>query len=254
MSQPAATEPMLRVLSYNVHSQRDDVGAMTTLVRSLRPDVMIVQEAPRRFRWRSKCAQLARRFGLVYACGGLPSLGNLVLTNLRVSVHDTWCVQYPLSPGRHLRGAAVARCSVAGRQFAVAGTHLSTDPQERPVQAAALVRVLSEVDVPVVLGADLNDTEGSTAWRMVADGLTDAAAAAGQATTPTYPTAAPRQRLDVIFADPRFAVHAYRVIDGALAQSASDHFPVLADLVLTDDAVQAGQNTALPPRMPSGPA
>ncbi len=160
---------------------------MTTLVRSLRPDVMIVQEAPRRFRWRSKCAQLARRFGLVYACGGLPSLGNLVLTNLRVSVHDTWCVQYPLSPGRHLRGAAVARCSVAGRQFAVAGTHLSTDPQERPVQAAALVRVLSEVDVPLVLGADLNDTEGSTAWRMVASGLTDAAVAAGQATTTYLP-------------------------------------------------------------------
>jgi endonuclease/exonuclease/phosphatase family metal-dependent hydrolase len=249
MGQAAATGLALRVVSYNVHTQRDDVSAMTTLVRSLRPDVMIVQEAPRRFRWRSRCAQLARRFGLLYACGGLPSLGNLVLTNLRVSVHDTWCVQYPLTPGRHLRGAALARCSVAGHHFAVAGTHLSTDPRERPVQAAALAQLLSEVDVPLVLGADLNETSGSAAWRMIASGLTDVAVVAGQSTTPTYPTAAPRQRLDVIFADPRFGVRAYQVVDGALAQSASDHFPVLADLVLPD----AGQNTALPPRMPSGP-
>ena len=254
MGQAAATGPTLRVLSYNVHTQRDDLDAMTTLVRSLRPDVMIVQEAPRRFRWRSKCAQLARRFGLVYACGGLPSLGNLVLTNLRVSVHDTWCVQYPLTAGRHLRGAALARCSVAGQHFVVAGTHLSTDPEERPTQAAALARVLSDVDVPLVLGADLNDTEGSTAWRMIASGLTDVAVAAGQATTPTYSTSAPRQRLDVIFTDPRFDVRAYQVVDGALAQSASDHFPVLADLILRDNTVQAGQNPALPPKMPSGPA
>jgi endonuclease/exonuclease/phosphatase family metal-dependent hydrolase len=232
----AAPEIALRVLSYNVHSQRDDVDAMATLVRSLRPDVMIVQEGPRRFRWRGKAARLARRFGLVYVCGGLPSLGNLVLTNLRVNVHDTLCVQFPHTAGRHLRGAAVARCSVGGRHFAVVGTHLSTDPQERPVQAAVLARVLSEIQVPIVLGADLNDSAGSAAWRTVANGLTDVAAAAGHPDTSTYPSSAPRLRLDVIFADPRFQVRAYQVIDGAEARSASDHLPVMADLALAGDA------------------
>ena len=50
----------LRVLSYNVHGQRDDVAALGRLVRDLAPDIAIIQEAPRRFRWRQKCAQLAR--------------------------------------------------------------------------------------------------------------------------------------------------------------------------------------------------
>ncbi|MDI5944131.1 endonuclease, partial [Micromonospora sp. DH15] len=73
----------LRVVSYNVHSQRDDQAALAAVVRAVAPDVVIVQEAPRRFRWRQKCASLAESFGLVVAVGGLPSLGNLLLTSLR---------------------------------------------------------------------------------------------------------------------------------------------------------------------------
>ena len=102
----------LRVVSYNVHSQRDDTAALAAVVRAAAPDVVIVQEAPRRFRWRQKCATLAESFGLVVAAGGLPALGNLLLTSLRVRVRDTRCQRYPLTPGRHLRGAAYADCQV----------------------------------------------------------------------------------------------------------------------------------------------
>ena len=49
----------LRVLSYNIHSSKDDLRALATVVREIAPDVMIIQEAPRRFRWRQKCADLA---------------------------------------------------------------------------------------------------------------------------------------------------------------------------------------------------
>src|SRR3954471_11161395 len=104
----------LRVVSYNVHGMRDDRAALTGLVRDLAPDVVIVQEAPRRFRWRHKCAALADDTGLVVAAGGLPALGNLVLVSLRVKVHETWCLRFPLTPGRHMRGAAFMRGSVRG--------------------------------------------------------------------------------------------------------------------------------------------
>ena len=87
-------------------------AALAAVVREVAPDVVIVQEAPRRFRWRQKCAALAGSFGLVVAAGGLPSLGNLMLTSLRVRVHDDLVVQYPLTPGRHLRGAEFVRCAV----------------------------------------------------------------------------------------------------------------------------------------------
>jgi endonuclease/exonuclease/phosphatase family metal-dependent hydrolase len=237
------TGPTLRLLSYNVHGLRDDLGAMTALVRSLDPDVMVIQEGPRRMRWRTRCADLAHRFGLFYVCGGLPALGNLILASMRVRVHDTWCVQFPLTPGKHMRGAALARCSVGAASFVVAGSHLATAPSERPAQAAILAKVLSEVDVPAVLAADLNDTSASAAWRTLVDGRVDVAQVAGHSATPTFPVLAPRQRIDAIFADQRFDVASFRVVDTPEARRASDHFPLLADLDLRTPSINAEPST-----------
>jgi endonuclease/exonuclease/phosphatase family metal-dependent hydrolase len=217
----------VRVVSYNVHTLRDDQAALVAVVRELAPDVLLLQEAPQRFRWRHRCAVLAHAFGMVVAAGGQPGRGNLILTNLRVRVHDTWCRWYPLTPGRHLRGAAFARCSVAGVPFVVAGSHLATDPAERPSQAKLLKEALAEVDEPVVVGADLNDDPDGDAWRALADGLVDAC---GTEPSVTFSCADPRRRIDAVFVDPRIEVASYRVVDTPLARRASDHFPVVADL------------------------
>lgn len=222
----------LRVLSYNVHSQRDDTAALAEVVREAAPDVVIVQEGPRRFRWRQKCATLADSFGLVFAAGGLPSLGNVLLTSLRVRVTDTRCERYPLTPGRHLRGAAYARCRVGGVDFLLAGSHLSTDPAERPAQAAAFKRELAASPLPVVAGADLNEGPDGPAWRTVAEGLTDTAVAADRADRHTFSCADPRRRIDALFVDPRITVVDYDVVDTPRTRRASDHFPVLVDLLL----------------------
>ncbi|MEV4491913.1 endonuclease/exonuclease/phosphatase family protein [Micromonospora coxensis] len=222
----------LRVVSYNIHSQRDDTAALAAVVREAQPDVVIVQEAPRRFRWRQKSAALAESFGLVVAAGGLPSLGNLLLTSLRVRVTATRCQRFPLTPGRHLRGAAYAECRVGGARFLLAGSHLSTDPAERPNQATLLKREVADAQLPVVLGADLNDGPDSVAWRTVGEGLVDAAVAADAADRCTYSCANPRRRIDALFVDPRVTVLDYDVVDTPTTRRASDHFPVLADLLL----------------------
>jgi endonuclease/exonuclease/phosphatase family metal-dependent hydrolase len=217
----------LRVLSYNVHGLRDDRAALIGLVRDLAPDVVIVQEAPRRFRWRHRCAALADDFGMVVAAGGLPSLGNLLLTTLRVNVHETWCLRYPLTPGRHLRGAAFARCSVRGARFVVSGSHLATDPTERPAQAARWKAALTAVDAPLIAAGDINEGPGGGAWRTVADGFVSA-----ESTKLTFPATLPRQRLDAVFVSPDITVDKYDVIETDQAIRASDHLPVLADLRL----------------------
>src|SRR5690348_1919635 len=175
----------IRVLSYNIHSSKDDLDALARLVRDIAPDVMMIQEAPRRFRWRQKCADLARSFDLVVAAGGLPSLGNLILTNLRVRSREHWPVQYPLTPGRHMRGAIFVRCTVGRVGFVAAGSHLSLDATERAGQATLLKKYLAEVDEPVVFGGDLNENSGGGAWRTIADGLVDAA---GGDARPTFPS------------------------------------------------------------------
>ncbi|SCL23365.1 endonuclease/exonuclease/phosphatase family protein [Micromonospora inyonensis] len=222
----------LRVVSYNIHTQRDDRAALAEVVRAVGPDVVIVQEGPRRFRWRRRCAALAESFGLVVGAGGLPALGNLLLTSLRVRVHATRCQRFPLTPGRHLRGAAFAECAVGGARFVVAGTHLSTDPAERPAQAVLFREEVDAARWPVLVGADLNEGPGGAAWRTIADGLTDAAVAADRADRLTYSCAEPRRRIDALFVDPRITVVDYDVVDTPQTRRASDHFPVLVDLLL----------------------
>jgi endonuclease/exonuclease/phosphatase family metal-dependent hydrolase len=216
----------LRVVTYNVHGLKNDRAALVGLVRELEPDAVIVQEAPRRFRWRHKCAALANDFGMVVAAGGLPSLGNLLLVSLRLRVHETWCLRYPLTPGRHLRGAAFADCSVRGGRFTLSGSHLATDPVERPAQAARWKQELSRLDGPVIAAGDLNEGPGGGAWRTVADGLITADSPA------TFPATLPRLRLDAIFVTPDVTVDKYDVVDTDRARRASDHLPVVADLLL----------------------
>lgn len=233
----------LRVVSYNIHSGRGDRGALVEVIRGLAPDVLVVQEGPRRLRWRFHAARLARDTGMVYAAGGLPSLGNVVLTGLRVRVHEDRVLRYPLTPGRHLRGAVFARCSVAGAPFVVAGSHLATDPLERPEQARLLARACRRAagwaPAPVVLGVDVNETAAGHGWRMLA---ADAVDAAGRDGAPTYPARDPRDRIDAVLVDRRIQVTGYQVA-GARAGSAtaagraSDHLPVVADLALPPDPV-----------------
>jgi endonuclease/exonuclease/phosphatase family metal-dependent hydrolase len=223
----------LRLLSYTGHGLRDDVAALAAVVRAAEPDVVVVQEAPRRFGWRTKSAALADRLGLVVAGGGLPALGNLVLTDLRVRVHGQRCVRFPLTPGRHLRGAVVVHCSVGGTRFAVAGSHLATDDRERPAQAGILRKVLADVDEPLLVGLDVNETPDGAAWRTLTDArLVDAAVVARRADIPTFPVAAPTRRIDAILVDPRCEIVDYRVFDPPPAHLASDHFPLLVDVVL----------------------
>jgi endonuclease/exonuclease/phosphatase family metal-dependent hydrolase len=217
----------LRVMSYNVHGLADDRGALVSLIRDLEPDVLIVQEAPRRFRWRHKCAALADDAGLVVAAGGMPALGNLLLVNMRVAVHETWCTRFPLTPGRHLRGAAFARGTVRGGGFTLSGSHLSTDPAERPDQAAVWKEQLAAIEGPLIVAGDLNEGPGGGAWRMVEDGLSTATESA-----PTFPASLPARRIDGIFVSTDITIEKYEVVDDERALSASDHLPVIADLVL----------------------
>ncbi|HKD96588.1 MAG TPA: endonuclease/exonuclease/phosphatase family protein [Micromonosporaceae bacterium] len=227
-----AAGPRLRVVTYNIKGGRGP--GLAGVVRELEPDVLVVQEGPRRFRWRARCAELARTFGIYYAAGGLPALGNVIFVGMRVRPRETWCVRYPLTPGRHMRGAAYARCEVDGTEFLVAGTHLATDGAERPAQAALFGAELTRGGVPAVVCADLNETAEGESFRLVAAGRLDAAVVAGgeAAATPTYSTARPRRRIDVVLVDPPHVVESYRVVDTPAARAASDHFPVVADLRL----------------------
>lgn len=218
--------PGLRALSYNVRSLRDDRDALVEVVRSARPDVVMVQEAPRLFRWRARCAELARRTGLLVVSGGRTAGDCLLLATLRVEVREAHAVRLTRTPGLHRRGLAYARVSVAGREVVVASAHLGLRADERARHVAEIARLLSPYSLPVVLGADVNEQPGSPAWEAL-DTRWPAAAAGG----PTFPSRSARRRIDGVFTD--LPVSAAQVLEGPLVERASDHRPVLVDLDLS---------------------
>lgn len=227
--------PTLRLLTYNVRSMRDDRAALARVISSARPDVVCVQEAPRFLRWRSLCAQLARTSGLVVVGGGRPAGANLILSSLRVGVERTVDVRFSKDPRLHQRGTALALLSLDGSRFAVAGTHLDVVAEPRLRHVAELHAALATqvpADVPTVIAGDVNDRPGSAVWTALSTARQDAFAAAGTGNPYTSTAANPHQTIDGIFVDPRLTVASCHVVEHPELAAASDHRPVLAELVL----------------------
>ena len=225
--------PALRLLSYNIRALRDDADALARVIRESGADVVVVQESPRFFRWRSKCAALARRSGLVVVGGGRPAAGNLVMSTLGVDVERTHDVLFSTDPDLHRRGTAIAILSYRGSRFAVAGTHLDLALQPRLRHVAELHAAIDRLvpgDVPTVVAGDVNDRPGSDPWNLLASVRTDAFAASDHPFTST--AANPHQTIDGVFVDSRITVGSATVLDSPDVRIASDHRPLLVELEL----------------------
>ena len=182
---------------------------------------MLVQEAPRLVLWRTSRWLLARRAGLRVATWRWAA-GDLVLVAPSVTVHGAGSALLPRRPGLHRRAVAWADVTVRGRRLTAAATHLDLQPEAR-LDSARRVRALLPPG-PLVLGADLNDKPGSPTWEALSDGL------AGGSPGPTFPSSAPRRRIDALLTN--LAVLRLEAVDTG---SASDHLAVLAELDLPVD-------------------
>jgi endonuclease/exonuclease/phosphatase family metal-dependent hydrolase len=227
--------PTLRVMTYNVRSMRDDREALGRVIRCAEPDVVLVQESPRFARWRSLCAELARRSNLVVVSGGRYAGSNLILSSLAVDVVATHDVLFTADPGLHRRGTAIAVLAKQGTRFAVAGTHLDLKPAARLRHVGELEAALERHvprDTATIVGGDVNDRPGSAAWTALGARRRDSFAVAGSGNPLTSPARAARTTIDGIFVDPRIAVRGAWVLDQPDVLLASDHRPVVADLEL----------------------
>jgi endonuclease/exonuclease/phosphatase family metal-dependent hydrolase len=225
----------LRVVSYNVRSLRDDRAALVRVIRDLDPDLLCLQEAPRRLRWRGRCAALARDTGLLYVGGGGTTGGSAMLASLRVDVRSTLEYRFSRTPGLQQRGAVAALAKLGAAQAVVASVHLGLDSAERLRHRGELVGLVDRFGCAVtVLAGDINEPSYSPAWRAIAAEFSDAGAADD---TPTFSTQFPRRRIDGVFVRGPARIDSYRVVDGVDVVAASDHRPVLVDVEL--DALPA---------------
>ena len=227
--------PVVRMLSYNVRSLRDDAASVVRVIRSVEPHVVCIQEAPRLLRWRSKCAALARRSGLVVVTGGRTAAANLILSSLDVDVVATRDVLFTRDRRLHQRGAALAVLRCDGGSFAVAGIHLDLVAEPRIRHVGELGRALTGMvpaGTPTVVAGDINDLPGSPAWTQLTEDRLDVWATVGDGEGFTYSARSPRLRIDGIFTGPDVVPVSTRVIDSTDVRQGSDHRPIFAELEL----------------------
>jgi endonuclease/exonuclease/phosphatase family metal-dependent hydrolase len=230
--------PTLRLLSYNIRSMRDDRAALVRVITGAEADIVVVQEAPRFLRWRSTCAALARRSGLVVVGGGRPAGANLIMSTLSVDVDAVHDVAFSTDPRLHHRGTAIAVLRTRGARFAVAGTHLDVMPEPRLRHVGELHAAIDRLvpaGVPSIVAADVNDRPGSPSWNALTAVRTDTFAALGIDDDPlsfTSTAADAHQRIDGVFVDRSITVRSGKVLDDADVLVASDHRPLLVELEL----------------------
>ncbi|WP_420033219.1 endonuclease/exonuclease/phosphatase family protein [Streptomyces sp. cg28] len=234
----SGTEPdgsaVIRVLSYNIRSMRDSPVALARVMKACAPDLVLIQEAPRFFRWRKQLARLARAANLVYLSGGGSAAGPALLCSLRATVERTEDVLLPLTPGLHRRGFATAVVRFGGVRLGVVSCHLSLQKDERYAQGGLLLDRIAELGVEhVVAGGDLNERPDGRTFRRLGTALQDCWAKAPWGGEYTSTPDDPHQRIDAILATEGVEVLGCGVppfLDADELRAATDHLPVLAAL------------------------
>jgi endonuclease/exonuclease/phosphatase family metal-dependent hydrolase len=235
----------LRVLTYNVHELKDDLGALARVVRAVAPDVACLQEVPRRPLTGHRVGALADACGLLWSGGAERAGGTAIFTSLRVDQRASGAGRLPVSGLlTRRRGYAAGVVGVpGGPSVTVVSVHLSLVAEER-VQHARLVRdaLRSLGPGPYVVAGDLNEPPDGPAWTAFGPLLHDAVAssAAGE---PTFPARTPQHRIDAVLVSSGLAVEAVCVpgrehgVDPADLELASDHLPVVVDLRVAESGI-----------------
>ena len=248
---PSPTPPApLRVMTFNIHSGHGNLAAVADLIRSADPDVVGLQEVDVHWGERSGFADQATelatalemevRFAPIYtesadAPGRPPrQFGVAILSRLPVL---SW-TNHPLtrlstqeeSAPEPLPGFLQVTVDVAGTPVDVFDTHLDfrPDPRVRTTQVAEMLALVGEGGGPTILMGDMNAPPERQELRPLLTRFTDAWTAAADPGY-TFPADDPVRRIDYVLLSGPLSVVEVHVPE----RVASDHRPVVADLVLS---------------------
>jgi len=225
-------------MSYNVRDFLDDRRAAARVVRAVAPDVLCLQEVPRRLTTEVRLPRFARECGMRWGGGRFGTGGTAVLTAPGLAVVSSSRGRLPTRFPDRTRGWAGV--TVAPARWAteasvtVVSVHLGLRAAERVRHAQHLVATLPARSV---VAGDLNEGSEGDARRVLTRRwppvLPD---------VPTFPASAPSMAIDAVLAVPdlvavpgdpgppdgRDALERAIATDVAIA---SDHRPLWVDLV-----------------------
>lgn len=235
---------LLTIATYNIHScigtdRRFAPERIVEVIRALDTDIIALQEVGWHLRGEKGFDQFAflRQQTDYTVLAGLTKhhagahFGNALLTRVPVQTATPFSLSVRL---RVPRGGIVATLNDKGRQLRVISAHFGLDPWERSAQFRAIGDQIQHAVEPVIFLGDLNEFRSHCApiARLKQDLPNEVA-------VPSFPTRAPRLKLDRIFTSPDLEILSSGTVRRGAAGVASDHCPVRATLRWRENALAA---------------
>ncbi|MFG2197135.1 endonuclease/exonuclease/phosphatase family protein [Streptomyces sp. NPDC048639] len=238
------------VLSFNIR-HGDGLDGVLDLERIARviqvsgAEIVGLQEVDRHFGersdWADQATELARLLGYHLAYGANIDLDPPAPGRPRVQYGTAILSLHPItrwvnthlfcSPSEEQRGLLHAEIDVHGLLLQVFNTHLELfSESDRLQQAKEIVELIGDTDPAILLG-DFNASSKSLEISTIKDGFTDSWTAFEGQEIATFPSDAPKQCIDYIFAGRRVTPVKIGLVTDDPA--ASDHLPVLARLTVS---------------------
>lgn len=253
-TQPDATSTpsVLRVMTFNIRAGNGDLDRIAGVIRDAAPDVVGLQEVDVHFSSRSnfvdQASYLARELGMhmrfahIYelapeSAGRPPrEYGVAMLSRHPVvafrnhALHRLSTVEEEAAP-KPRPGLLEATIDVNGTHVRFFNTHLDYrgDPTLRRLQVEETLEIIGRTSMPTLLVGDLNARPDAAELQPLFATFDDSWKR--QDPGYTFPADAPDRRIDYILHSDHFRVRDAEV----LATTASDHRPVVADLLLLAD-------------------
>ena len=227
----------MRIASYNIHAavgtdRRRDLARIAAVIEEIAPDVIGLQEVESRASRRSTDQAMTLAAMLDMACVEGPMMlegagwyGNAILSRLPIIAEQR--LRFAAHSGEPRGAVGVVVRRPRGGRFRVINTHLDLRFRSRLLQVRSLARLLeSEDGEPAVLVGDLNE------WRPGAPALVPLYRFGHvPPAPPSYPSRWPVFALDrMVFRRCRLR-GPLRCHASALSRRASDHLPIVAEVV-----------------------
>jgi|YNPNPStandDraft_1061719.scaffolds.fasta_scaffold35944_2 endonuclease/exonuclease/phosphatase (EEP) superfamily protein YafD len=243
---PAIAGPTFTLMTFNIHAGYNHPDNVIRLIQEVQPDIVMLQEVGG---WQFAELQSALRPLYPYQAPPKGYASGLMCVFSRYPILSA---EWP--PLRHVwRGAQHVVVEIEGQPVHLLNLHLTSSSgveylrharwylqqtyAQRELEARSVSAYLASLEGPVIVAGDLNTTAQTTAYRILADGLDNAFAAAGWGTGHTYPaqpqrwmgwpTPARIVRIDhILYSHHLVALHAAV----GSTRGGSDHLPVIAQL------------------------
>ena len=245
---------VIRVMTYNIQAGGGKLENVAEAIRRMAPDIVALQEVDVHWHERSAFAdqatQLSKslgmhaRFAPIYRISsagpgrppreyGLALLSKCPIRSFTNHALTRLSTQEANAAPAPMPGFLEASVNLRGATVRVFNTHLDyrADPAIRQQQVEEMLWIIGASPTPTLLLGDLNAQPQAPELQPLFGRLKDVWSSHEDPGF-TYPAALPVRRIDYILASPHFRSRSVRVP----VTTASDHRPVVADLIISDDS------------------